>query len=91
MNYPTLTDNPKEATTYNGWANYQTWNVSLWIQNDEPLYHTACEYAKQGQTYGEFVSYLKECNITQTPDGVSYTDTELDGMRLNQMMQELVD
>lgn len=23
---------------YNGWRNYPTWNVALWLQNDEPSY-----------------------------------------------------
>ena len=24
--------------SYNGWSNYETWNVNLWIDNDEPMY-----------------------------------------------------
>lgn len=24
--------------TYNGWTNYETWNVKLWIDNEEPSY-----------------------------------------------------
>lgn len=24
---------------YNGWPNYATWNVSLWLNNEEPSYH----------------------------------------------------
>lgn len=24
---------------YNGWSNYETWNVKLWMDNDEGSYH----------------------------------------------------
>jgi hypothetical protein len=32
-----------EDTTYNGWSNYPTWAVNLWLSNDEGLYREALE------------------------------------------------
>lgn len=26
-------------TTYNGWKNYETWNVGLWLDNDQSTYY----------------------------------------------------
>jgi len=34
--------------TYNGWANYETWCVYLWLGNDEGLYNTARTVAIAG-------------------------------------------
>lgn len=30
-------------TTYNGWKNYPTWAVNLWLSNDEGLYNATRE------------------------------------------------
>jgi hypothetical protein len=29
--------------SYNGWENYETWNVALWINNHQSLYNTLHE------------------------------------------------
>jgi hypothetical protein len=29
--------------TYNGWKNYPTWAVNLWLSNERPLYEEALE------------------------------------------------
>jgi len=34
---------------YNGWRNWATWNVALWLGNDEGIYHAAVELAKAKQ------------------------------------------
>jgi hypothetical protein len=36
-----------EDTMYNGWKNYPTWCVNLWLSNEEPLYREAGERARQ--------------------------------------------
>jgi len=69
--------------TYNGWANYETWNVSLWIQNDEGLYNRARRY----DSFSEFVSSFPYGY--ETPDGVSFDSMALDHQELNEMLQDL--
>lgn len=69
--------------TYNGWANYETWNVALWLQNDYALYKFASRY----DDYAKFVSALGFGS--ETPDGVSFASSKLDYAELNEVMQSL--
>ena len=83
--------------TYEGWANYQTWNVSLWINNEQPIYnearHFMSAYMNRGVvTYAHFVDdILLEAFGRVTPDGVSWTDPTLDHDALTSMLKEMVD
>jgi hypothetical protein len=79
-------------TDYNGWKNYETWNVALWIGNDEGLYSMAKDYRREVSPYEAFAEDLKEFGgeiATQTPDGVAWNDSGLDLDALNEMITEL--
>ena len=76
-----MTDN-----TYNGWANYETWNVALWIGNDEGLYDWARQCRHHG--YKSFAHQVSEFS-TATPDGVDWLDSALEIDELDEMMTEL--
>lgn len=71
--------------TYNGYANRETWNVCLWISNDEGLN----EFAAVCQDYNDFKARLREMDINspiayETPDGVSWNDS---GVNLAEMKE----
>ncbi len=68
-------------TTYNGWANYETWNVALWIGNDEGLY----QLAGAAGSYEDFVDALEGCDLNDlsTPDGVNYRDPKVNTVEIN--------
>ena len=74
-------------TTYNGYTNYETWNVALWIGNDEGLYEWAKSYRNNG--YTQFAELLRELGQTETPDGVAWNDSGLDIDELDAMLEEL--
>jgi hypothetical protein len=65
---------------YNGHKNWNHWNVSLWINNDEGLYRTALGlvscYRKCGGKVGAAAAMLETLNgngIMHTPDGAPYS------------------
>jgi hypothetical protein len=68
----------------NGWANYETWNVALWIGNEEYLY----QIAKGCTSFLNFVERVEDI-MWDTPDGVSLTDPNLDITELDEMILEL--
>ena len=79
--------------TYNGWKNRQTWNVSLWILNDEPLYRAARAWMEAHKgARGPYKRFCASAGLTdeRTPDGISYTGTRLDYNALNAMMRDLI-
>lgn len=79
--------------TYNGWANHSTWNVILWMSNDEFLYNTAkaCVEFRQGDdsVYGCFKRCMSNIERHTTGDGVRWDDTSIDVEEVEALMFDL--
>ncbi len=73
---------------YNGHKNWNHWNVSLWINNDEGLYSIARNMITQYRYYRSFSMHgykprdiaaqkmlerLHDEGVTHTPDGAPYS------------------
>ncbi len=75
-------------TTYNGWANYETWNASLWIDNDETIYRHARRNKNLG--YRQWAKrFQDEFGEYATGDGVQWMDPAIDQDEMDEMLAEL--
>ena len=80
--------------TYNGWANYETWNVSLWMQNNMFLYNTAIAcvefYNSDKETpYQKFIRCMENCEQFTTTDHVYWADECINHDEINEMMIDM--
>ena len=73
---------PNRPETYNGWSNYETWNVVLWIENSEGIQHFIQE--NDVCCYEELLEALYELGGSkETPDGVKWADPKINRTEIN--------
>lgn len=84
----------RDEQGYNGWKNRSTWNVVLWINNDEGLYRAASSFMQgKGKTSKKpYVSFIDHAGLRndKTGDGIKYISSLLDYDELNDMMREMI-
>lgn len=71
--------------TYNGWKNFQTWNVMLWMQNEESMLREMEYRVKTGPKIDAYDCWHMFDSIfeatygtAKTPDGVKIGDPKID-------------
>jgi hypothetical protein len=88
--------------TYNGWKNYETWNVNLWIQNDEGLYGFVrdsleslmdrCDNDWENVSINDIQEIVHDAfPLHKTPDGVSLFSNEIDWNEISDALLELAE
>lgn len=57
------------ADGYNGWKNWETWQINLWIDNEEPLYRDKVRFLRSGRLEESDVrAYCESVFPDGTPD-----------------------
>ena len=75
-----LWDTPQK---YNGWADWTTWNVALWINNDECFYNIA----KDCKDYMDFLYEMQYMiGSFATPDGADWGEANIE--ELNEVISD---
>ena len=75
-----LWDTPQK---YNGWNDWTTWNVALWIRNDQTYY----SIAKDCKDYMDFLYEMQSMiGSFATPDGADWGEANIE--ELNEVISE---
>jgi hypothetical protein len=82
-----------KETEYEGWKNYATWNVSLWLNNEYGIYLGAVAFMKDYKGKNAYKDFCIDAglDVQYTPDRIKWVSEKLDYTALNAMMRELVE
>lgn len=87
-----MTTKEKEyCSTICGYKNYQTWNVSLWLFNDEHLYSAAVKFMEDYKGARPYAAFIRRMGMAKqrTPDRIKWLSTLIDHTALDKEMREL--
>lgn len=79
---------------YNGWKNYETWNINLWFGADEGMYCALQDYIRcrnrrnLPKSYADFCDWLGITEEDKTPDGVYFKSDLIDTAELDEYLFE---
>jgi hypothetical protein len=54
--------------SYNGWTNYETWNVALWIDNEPGTYEESRDMARHARSERDLATALQSWVEDMAPD-----------------------
>ena len=78
---------------YNGWRNYATWNINLWLMNDNPLYD-ALRKRVGGVRIDWYEAWIlvghvfDQFGMKETRDGVSLDSLDIDWTQIASSINE---
>lgn len=55
-------------TNYNGWSNYETWNVKMWLDNESGSQDDMYQLAKRATDKGKLSQAIKDYVLEFQPD-----------------------
>lgn len=82
-----------EQPKYNGWTNWETWQILLWIDNDEQLYRMTRDFVRRSR-YAHSLQFLVEGWVRHLfPDGTPDMDSadEFDCVNWEEITTHLVE